>query len=488
MDQTEKTIHKLYDHLGFYDMYTGSLLFFILITLVVFLTMAYFYMLINFQPIQDNWQAQRCHPYVIPFAGLINKPDNKGIMEFTEENFSYCVQNVLTNVTGYLVEPLTYVTSDLTGLYDHLTDSLNDIRTYVSNFRTNIANIATEIMGRLANIMVPLQSIIIKFRDFMQKLNGVMAATLYTVIGSFSALISLFGAIAQIIIISLIIGAGIIIALWIAGFFFFPSAILAASATVAYMIILALLVVLLVFMSDVMDVHISTPLPGVPAKPSCFPGFIMIPMNDGSYKSIETIQVGDILINHNIVTATFVLDGSHEDIYKIKNTIYVSGSHSIQYNDAWIYVKNHPNAEKTNDKYSSLYCLNTTQKQIEIEGYVFCDWDEILDQSLWNQLKISLSKTFSLHSTHESLPILPQTLYLWCDEGYTTNTMIRLYNGTYKEIQHILLGDCLEENNSILGIVQIWNGEYHLLTKTSTFFVKDKGWVHDYNHCLEQYL
>ena len=82
--------------------------------------------MINIQPIKDDWVNQRCNPKVIPFAGLINKPDDgTSVSDFTSENFNYCIQNILTDVTGYAVQPITGMTDALTSLYSDLADSVD---------------------------------------------------------------------------------------------------------------------------------------------------------------------------------------------------------------------------------------------------------------------------------------------------------------------------------------------------------------------------
>ena len=70
--------------------------------------------MMNAQAIKDDWVNQRCSPAVIPFVGFINKPDNKSVAEFTEENFNYCIQNILINISGVAVQPFTYLINFLT--------------------------------------------------------------------------------------------------------------------------------------------------------------------------------------------------------------------------------------------------------------------------------------------------------------------------------------------------------------------------------------
>ena len=53
----------------------------------------------NSQELKSNWQNIRCDPLYIPFAGIINKPPEKTIAEYTAENFNMCVTKVLKNST-----------------------------------------------------------------------------------------------------------------------------------------------------------------------------------------------------------------------------------------------------------------------------------------------------------------------------------------------------------------------------------------------------
>ena len=101
MDNTDITnkglenIKKQYDKLSYFDNYGGSVILFILITiLLVFLIMTCV-SFTNIKIIKEDWVNQRCKPYIIPIAGFINKPDNMNFNEFTKQNFVYCTQNIL---------------------------------------------------------------------------------------------------------------------------------------------------------------------------------------------------------------------------------------------------------------------------------------------------------------------------------------------------------------------------------------------------------
>jgi hypothetical protein len=126
--------------------------------------------------------------------------------------------------------------------------------------------------------------------------------------------------------------------------------------------------------------------------------------------------------------------------------IIVSDSHLIKYKGEWIRTFKHPEANKMleyNEPY--LYCLNTRNKNIIINGYEFSDWDEIdnIDKinKVYDNKKIDINE---LKDIHRKL-----------DGGFIGTTKIKLQDGSSKEIKDIVVGDILEDNNPVYGIVKI---------------------------------
>ena len=136
-DESYKNIKKMYDNLNYFDQYGSSLVLFILITIALFVLCSYCFVMINVQPIKDDWINQRCKPSIIPFAGLINAPEGTTSTDFTKENFDYCTQNIVKDITGNAVQPLTFITNMLNELFDKIKQSLNGIREMINKVRTN---------------------------------------------------------------------------------------------------------------------------------------------------------------------------------------------------------------------------------------------------------------------------------------------------------------------------------------------------------------
>jgi len=485
INQSLNKINNLYDNLSYLDIYGSSVLIFILLTIIIFLIHSYCIVMINANSIKADWVNQRCNPKVIPFAGFINKPENKTVFDFTEENFNYCVQDILTNIVGYALQPITYLTNFLTTIFQDIQNSINTIRDFLANLRTKFSTIAQEILSRILNFLIPIQQIVIALKDSLNKVQSILTAGLYTSLGTYYTLQSFLGAIAQLIIEILIALAIIVVGLWILPFTW-PTA---AAMTAIFISISIPLTIIVLFMNDVLHVK-SASIPGVP---SCFDKNTLIKMNNNTFKKISDIEVGDLLENNNKVTSKMKLNSEFSIMYNLNNII-VSGTHRIKYNNSFIFVNQHPEIKIIhNYKESYLYCLNTTLKTIKINNYVFTDWDELYDEKLNKILNISLNNNFKIKTK--------ENIHKYLDFGFIGSTPIQLSNEEIKSIQNIEIGDDIK-NNVVYGLIEIDNTNlehfdylglnkpkkiYHLLTYSSKFIVNSKE-VNDYNNIIDFYL
>jgi len=454
-DATDK-INKMYKDLSYFDQYGGSVFLFILLILIMFVVISYSIVMKNIQPIKDNWAKERCNPKVIPFAGLINAPEGTSATDFTQQNFTYCMQDVLKSITGFATQPLTYITYSINILYQEIATALNSIRSLLSNIRTNIGNITQEIMGRILNVTVPIRKMLIAFNDMGQKVVAILTSGLYTSLGTYYALKAFLGALVQIIIIILVASIAVIIGLWLS--FMWPAAI---AGTILFVTVAIICAIVLVFLKNVLHVQGGFKIPRAPKKPKiCFDKDTMLKMIDGSMKKISDIKVGDQLWNYsgikgkeNFVTATLKLKTDNTLMYQLGNVI-VSGTHRVKYNGKWIFVRNHPDKLLVKN-YSEpvIYCLNTTCKEFTISNYVFSDWDEITDEvfDLVNDfVKINFPRK---HLEKEEI-------HKFFDRGFSEYTMIRLKDGSLKSIKSIKLGDVLKNGEKVYGLVEIYGKKY----------------------------
>jgi hypothetical protein len=118
INDTSKYIHKLYDKLTYFDMYGSSVILFLIITIIVFFVYTYCQVMQVRKEVADDWTNQRCNPKYLPFAGYITHPEGITAFDYTNENFQFCVQNILTNVTGYALQPIQYMIKSLKQMFE----------------------------------------------------------------------------------------------------------------------------------------------------------------------------------------------------------------------------------------------------------------------------------------------------------------------------------------------------------------------------------
>ena len=431
-------IQKTYDNLTYFDLYGTSVFIFILCILLVIAVVTYTKIMQKTDIIKSNWVQERCNPTVIPFAGFINKPDNKSITEFTAENFNFCTQSILTNITGYAVSPFNYMLSGLAKVFNELIEAVNNIRKMTSKLRNSVSIIAENVMSRILNIIAPLLEFFIAFIDSMNKTQGIMTAGLYTTLGAYLTLQTLIGSIVEIVI-KIMVALAVVIAVLAV---FPPSWPLATSFAAVFSIYVAVCAIVLTFMKQALGMK---NLPGLPKlKKVCFDKDTEIQMLDGSKKKIIDIQVGDILKDNNVVTAKMKLNADGVQMYNI-NGVIVSGSHLIKYNNSnkWTTVENYSKKQVEYYLEPFIYCLNTTNKIIEINETTFSDWDEAVENELERILKCEYVNN-DIEKIHKEL-----------DGGFAGDTLIELFNGKKKPIKEIQVNDILKYGEKVYGTVEI---------------------------------
>jgi hypothetical protein len=240
---------------------------------------AYLKIRANAQTIRTNWIEYRCNPAYMMFAGNVMKPNGtfKEQMQFAETNFQYCVQNELKSISSVFMDPIHYTQSIAINTLHGIANALNDIRILINNIRDAVSSIVSDIMSRGLNVMQPIIGMFLKMRDTMGKVQGIMTASLYTVLGIYDTLQSGLRSTFEVIVIILIAMGAVIIALWVAvaiaiafGPFGIPFVIAStASATVMTAIYIGIAVPLGIiahFLAETMHIHGLSLVPDPPSK------------------------------------------------------------------------------------------------------------------------------------------------------------------------------------------------------------------------------
>ena len=545
ISETTKFINNIYDNRTYYDLYGSSIILFILISIVMAVVYSYVSLLSSMNEIKKNWPLHRCTPRVIPIAGFIKKPEGASAIGFTAENFKYCLNTILLKSTISSTDPLSALLTAISEIYKNvgrITESLHD---GMDILRNNISRIFGALYNRIKNLIIEVQKMNISILDSMQKLQGVMVASLYTSLGTYFTMKSVFGVILTFIIKLLYVSVLVIISLWLLPISW-PAAAAASATFTAVAIPLAIVVS---FMKKVMHIE-SKPLPKLPSakktgaffnkigkkivavakdvgkgtakaakavgkgtakaakavgkgtakaakavgkgakraakktkkafkrafrkpkkpkkiriKSRCFDKNTPIKLQNNNIKSIIDVEIGDILEDGGIVTSTQILDANNLEMFTLRNII-VSGTHLLNYNDKWVYVKDiseavHIPHSQYDEPY--VYCLNTTTKIINIGELVWSDWDEIVGEDLDNILatKTNMSENVDAYTSNGAISVC-------ADKGFVDNMFVSLADGSNVYIRDVVIGDKLFGGGSVYGIVRIPKRDNNIIVTNST--------------------
>jgi hypothetical protein len=474
LNTTSDYIIKMYDKLSYTDIYGSSILIVVISTIVVASALSFSLIMQNKKVISDDWVNQRCNPKYIPFAGYIVTPEGKTPGEYTNENFKYCLQNQMVNMTSQMTQPHVYLLNALNAAFNAIAEALNYLRKTMSVLRDNIIIFVEEVMHRIMNIIAPLLKMLLALMDSLHKSEGILAAGLYTFLGTYYTIKAFIGAFFQIVVTLLLIFIGIIGVLWAIPIAW-PTALSLTIPVAAFASLFAVMVAVLSITFNLSPVKI-------PKIRTCFDKNTQFTMYNGTVKTILNIVPGDILADRTRITAKMQLDTSNNRMFALRGVI-VSESHQVKYNNKWIFVKDHHEAIEIHGyKEPYIYCLNTSSKEIILNGLQFLDWDELHDESLNRVVHL-------LKNKHQ----FPSNIHKHLDMGFDSEFIIEL-NYYNKQIKDIKIGDVLKTGGKVYGVVEIDGTDlclgknniklYHLLT-TDKIFSSNGKVINDYNHLID---
>jgi len=469
-DNISNKINKLYSTAGYMDKYGSDVWTSAIICLAFIVFINYYYFVNVLEVIKADWPAQRCNPLIMPFAGFINKPTNMSNLEFTASNFSNCFNTILKNVVLVAMQPLYFAINIIQEAVNGLIEAFDKLRSLTSNLRNQFSSIATQIFSAITNLVVTFITYTIKIKDSMFKINGILTTALYTLFGSYMAMVSLFLCIIDFIIIILISIAASIVVLWVlfallasnpftAGASMAP----AITAVITTLIMIAIMIPCIWFELSLLRIlDLSTPPP--PGVPSCFAGETLVEMNEGNgeyKKHIKDIEVGDELKHGFKVTGVMKFAADEQNIYKL-NGVLVTGEHRVYHPTLkWIKVKNHPASVYIPDfNEPFVYCLNTDKKSFTIGETIFSDWDDI-DNEVWKDLTKYcvvpgyLPENFSEENIHTHL-----------DSGFHSTSTVKLHDGWKISVHDVKVNDILASGEKILGVIKIAAHDMELFNYT----------------------
>jgi len=240
--------------------------------------------------------------------------------------------------------------------------------------------ILKNVRGAIINVVFEIQKFILIVRDSIQKTFGIFTTIVYFFISLLLMIVGMiamtyYTGIALIVMVMTVIVAGELAIPFIGE--------ILAAITVAFAVAMG---VILKPFGGLVDCLLQTPLNCKHELTVCFHKDTTIQLKNNISKKISNISIRDTLNDGAIINGIIKIKCTDEIFYKIGSTL-VTSNHFILHDNSWIYAKDYPEAIKTDITTDYVYCLSTTTNKINIDNYIFHDWndDYITNHSLDNQ-------------------------------------------------------------------------------------------------------
>ena len=403
------------------------IIFFVLIFILLFI-LGLLFASVDRQDVIANWDQKRCDLPVIMAAGFyLPAGDTRSGSEFATENFQFCMNQIVREVFTLALAPFLSLFGTQIDAAGVIRKIMASLRGMLATFQNKFSNLLDGVFRRFMHVGFQVRQVYRRFLDLMGKAHAIALSTVFTGMSMIVGIDNAVKFVEKVVIIILGIIIGLIILLFVVLIPFIPTIILPTIA-------------------------ILGASAGGMAGAFCFSADTLVKKIDGTTLRIDTLAIGDILEDGSEVEGILFFDGNNIDLYQL-GKVRVSADHLVYYEGlgTWISVREHPNSTRVSPE-PLLICLNTSTRNIPIDGYRFRDWEEIppnrpdLDTQ-WNRMIAAKLNTNNLYDAHE-YPILAP----YWSVKHKENGLIFLSD--------VRLGDeIMDSNNTYTRVLGVYHGE-----------------------------
>lgn len=348
-------IKELYKKSGYFDRYGTDVFLTTVIIIGLLIINMYFSAKNILGPQNVKWDLNKCNPVVIPFAGLINKPNDDTVSEFTQKNFIRCTQSILQNIVDPWLKSLFLKLNNNSVIFDQLTESIKMLYNKITKIQSVAAVSIEELYKRLLLLVEPFRDFFTSIKDLFNRIKGIIFVIIYSLYSRLYTLIDAFDLLKKRLIQI--------------------NEKTSASAVSTISMFLSILV---------SNLNNETQV--------CFDPKTKIMLKNGNIVQMKNIELGSTLKNGSVVESVMRisnLDNNNNIIqimYKIEKgennePIYVTGSHLVYDSTIGNFVKvqNYRGvnpALQTEKECPELACLITSDHTIPIGSEIFHDWED----------------------------------------------------------------------------------------------------------------
>lgn len=134
----------------------------------------------DIKEIKENWSKYRCRASVMPFASVYGFD--------TQENFTYCMSNIMSVEAGPLLSPIFQVLGTIISSVAIIINTVNSFRIQIATMMGGINTIFQNFTDRMSQLMAKVKMSAARIKSLMMRLYGIFFAIIYMSLSGVRAL------------------------------------------------------------------------------------------------------------------------------------------------------------------------------------------------------------------------------------------------------------------------------------------------------------
>ncbi len=325
--------------------------------LLVLTVISFFVLLIGMRrQIVKHWDKYRCNPLILPFAGLFGYDPS---ITFTE-----CLSKNVSEATGPVVKPYDDLFSVMKSTANNMSGSLEDVRGIMSDLTENVTSGFDNVMQKMGNMGTTAQFLMMKVQAMIQKLLALYVTLLYFAW-------SMMKGLEAMIKDPTLVGSG---------------KALDKAVKIVEKPGKALKGIGKGLKKAGQKINKAGKKAGKKIKKAfCFAPNARVLLQDGKFKDIIDVRIGDKLLDGSIVTGTMKFDATNVQL--VDNLGIISTfDHHILHNGIFKKSGSVPGVKLVKQYIPYLYDIDTTSHRITIlndnnEHVIYTDFTEVDDNT-----------------------------------------------------------------------------------------------------------
>lgn len=177
-NKLQEKIKDYFEKLSYGEKYNFDIVITTLATLIVVYVVFYVYFSSRISLEKINWEKNKCNPFYMPFAQVING----GGDGFNGENLKNCLNELTSNLAFDILEPINAIVNYFSKILEILAAMFSNFLNFIMHLYNSLVSLFKEMMLRIERIVNENILIFIKINNFISSIMGFISLIYYQIV------------------------------------------------------------------------------------------------------------------------------------------------------------------------------------------------------------------------------------------------------------------------------------------------------------------